>query len=127
MSTMTRGFGRRIKRGFAALTLTFGLAAGVSVAAAAPAAAEGGYYVLYPVEASKVCQHQGRTGATSLTWGNPFSLFCYDLSIPAGITFGGDLDIQGYCNDKWPGSTAMVAEQNIFGWRCKRAERIPTS
>lgn len=122
MSTNTRGFGRRIKRGFAALALTFGLVASVTIAAAAPASAEGSYNVLYPVEAYKVCRHQGNTGASSWNWYNAYSLYCYDLSIPAGVTFGGDLDIQDYCNDTWPGSTATVVENNIWGWKCKRAE-----
>lgn len=122
-NTKTRtGFGRRIKRGFLALAMTAGLAAGITVATSAPASAEGGYNVLYPVEVSKVCQHQGHTGATSLNWGDPFSLFCYDLSIPAGVTLSGNLDIQAYCDYTWPGSVATVYEHNIFGWKCQRAE-----
>ncbi|HMI09513.1 MAG TPA: hypothetical protein VK497_03925 [Candidatus Saccharimonadales bacterium] len=112
-----------IKRGLFALTTTLGLAAGIGIIGVAPASAESGYYVLYPVEATSVCRYQGSTGATSIDWGNPYSLTCYDLSIPAGVTFGGDLDIQAYCNAKWPGSVATVYEHTIFGWKCQREEQ----
>ncbi len=123
MNKTKRRFGERICRGLIVLMTALSLTAGVGVIGATSASAEPGYYVLYPVEASSVCRHQGHTGASSFNWGNPYSLYCYDLSIPAGITFGGDLDIQGYCNSKWPGSVAKVHEWNIFGWKCERREK----
>lgn len=123
MNTIKHRFGGRIRRGLIVLMTALGLTAGVGVISATPASAEPGYYVLYPVEATSVCRHQGNTGATSFDWGNPYSLTCYDLSIPAGVSFGGDLDIQGYCDWKWPGSVAKVHEWNIFGWKCERREK----
>lgn len=118
---------KNIKRGILALAMAIGFTVGIGISIAAPAAAEGSYSVLYPVEASDVCRHQGHFGATSFNWYDAYSLTCYDLSVPAGVTFTGSLDIQGYCSVKYPGSTAMVAENNIWGWKCKREEAPPTS
>lgn len=70
-----------------------------------------------------VCNQQGHWGAS--TW-NPFDAYasyCYDLGfgLPAslGFTPAGDLDVQGYCNAKYPGSKAVVVENNTFGWKCR--------
>lgn len=127
MSTTKRGFGQRVKQGFIALATTIGLGVGVTIAAASPAQAWGEYTYYYPVDTSKVCQHQGHTGASSQTPWNPYSLYCYDLSIPPSITFSGDLDIQAYCEWKYPGSIAIVDGGNntIWDWKCKRKEWRP--
>lgn len=111
---------RRVSVSIAALGLMIGVAV---VGAVLASAAGGGHHVLYSVQAYKVCRHQGSTGASATNPWDPHSLYCYDLSIPAGITFGGDLDIQGYCSWKYPKSVAMIEEWNIFGWKRKRAEK----
>ena len=118
-------FGQRIWRGMFALAMTVGLASGITVATAAPAQAWGSYTYYYSVEGYKVCQSQGHTGASSINWFDPYSMYCYDLSVPAGITFSGNLDIQKYCSDKYPGSTAVVDGKTIFDWKCKRKEWRP--
>ncbi len=78
----------------------------------------------YEVTGYEVCMHQGHFAATTVTPWDPYSLICYDLSFPAGVTLYGSLDIQGYCSFKYPGSKAVLAEHNIFGWRCERREKI---
>ena len=80
--------------------------------------------VSYSVAGYQVCQYQGHFAATTLTPWNPYSMLCYDLSVPAGITIAGSLDIQGFCSAKYPGSQAVLVEENILGWRCERREKV---
>ena len=128
MNKNTRiGFGRRIKRGLLALAMTTGLVGGMTVAMATPASAyEPGYYVLYRAWPHEVCNHQGNFGPFTLNPLDPYSLRCYDLSLPFP-SIAGTLDIQGFCDDKYPGSVATLEEHDIYGWRCKRKENPPTS
>jgi hypothetical protein len=68
-----------------------------------------------------VCNHQGNFGAFTLNPLDPYSMHCYDLSLPLP-SIAGTLDIQGYCDWKYPGAAATLNEHNIYGWVCKRAE-----
>jgi hypothetical protein len=124
MNKTKRRFGERIRRGLIALVLALGLTVGAGVFGATPASAEPGYYVLYYAWPTDVCSHQGNMGVTTLNPLDPYSLRCYDLSFPVpSFSLGGDLDIQGYCNWKYPGSVATLVEHDIFGWRCERKEK----
>jgi hypothetical protein len=93
------------------------IAASVALGTAAPASA---YTREDPAMPVAVCNWQGHFGAS--TW-NPFSAYssyCYDLSIPLGISIAGSLDVQGYCSAKFTGSKAIVVANNPLGWVCQR-------
>lgn len=124
MSTKTHraGLGQRITRSLLALVMAIGTAVGIGITTAAPAQAEGWYTYYYPVMPVDVCQHQGHFGATTLFFWNPYSLSCYDLSVPAGVTFTGGLDFQGFCEWKYPGSYATVDGKTVMDWKCVRRE-----
>jgi hypothetical protein len=70
-----------------------------------------------------VCNQQGHFGASTLNPFDAYASYCYDLGfgLPVGVGFtpAGPLDVQGYCNAKYPGSKAVVVENNTFGWRCR--------
>lgn len=103
--------------------LAFGATiAGAAVMATSASAEDGGATWNYPVMPVDVCRHQGHFGATTLNPWDPYSLTCYDLSIPGGITFSGGLDYEGYCNAKYPGSHATLQGGDIFSWKCSRWE-----
>lgn len=81
--------------------------------------------VLYPVYYYQVCQHQNHFGASLWKW-SPYGWYCYDLSVPLGVTWAGGLDIQGYCAWKYPGSWAYLYDKNTpYGWRCARNCKPP--
>jgi hypothetical protein len=74
----------------------------------------------YPVYLYQVCQQQGHFGDSLLNPRDPYSYYCYDLSFPLGITYAGGLDIQGWCQDKHPGSTATLYSDDVLnGWKCR--------
>ncbi|WP_060880182.1 MULTISPECIES: hypothetical protein [Streptomyces] len=119
MSLTRKGFGLRAKQGLVSLLMTVGMMVGISVATAAPAQAAGTTYI-WPINHTDVCNRQGHFGATSFNWGNPYSLLCYDVSIPAGITLAGGLDMNGYCQSKYWGSRAELWGNTIMAWKCVR-------
>jgi hypothetical protein len=124
-NTKTRAdFGRRIKRGFLALAMAAGLTAGVTVATSTSASADtGGEYTVYhPIVPADACIDQGHFGAISFEWFNPYSLHCYDVSVPPSISIAGGVDIQAFCNKKFPGSTATVNGKTVWDWYCVRKE-----
>lgn len=106
-------FNTPLGRGIAASAI----AAALSVGMAAPSWA---YTRDDPAMPVAVCNLQGHFGASTY---NPFSAYasyCYDLSVPLGISIAGSLDVQGYCNAKYPGSKAVVVANNPLGWKCRR-------
>jgi len=123
MNTAKRRFSGRITRGLMAFMTVFGLTAGIGVVGATSAAADTGNYVLYRVYPADVCSHQGNFGVLTPNPLNPYVMRCYDLAFPVGFSIAGELKIQDFCDWKWPGSVAVVEEQNFLGWRCKRAEK----
>lgn len=74
----------------------------------------------YPVYEYKVCNLQGHFGASFSNPWNPYSWYCYDLSIPFGVTFAGGLDVQNYCNVYHPGSRATATKPTAAydSWKC---------
>lgn len=98
----------------------------VQVFVPAPAQAKEVWYTRsYTVTGLEVCRYQGHFAATTITPWDPYSLTCYDVSVPGGITLAGSLDFQGYCSFRYPESKAVVVEDNVFfGWRCERREKM---
>lgn len=87
-----------------------------TVAASKPAAASKKVQYL-KVDALTVCNSQGHTSASFWWYWNPGSWYCYDISIPAGITFAPGPDFGKYCRSK--GYTGAEAwPRHVFGWRC---------
>ncbi|HEX6257928.1 MAG TPA: hypothetical protein VFZ48_00445 [Candidatus Saccharimonadales bacterium] len=105
-------FGKKIVGALAGLALFLGL----SIATTAPAQA--GTTYVYHVYHYQVCQKQGHFGASFTNPYNPYSFYCYDLSIPLGVTWAGGLDINGWCASKYAGTHAELVEHNVWGWRC---------
>lgn len=97
------------------------IAGAVLIGTATPAWA---YTELDPVMPVAVCNHQGHFGASTTNPWSAYSSYCYDLGfgLPASVGFtpAGSLDVQGYCSWKYPGSQAVVVDNNMFGWKCKR-------
>lgn len=118
MGLTRRNFGPRVRQGFVSLLMAIGMMVGISVATAAPAHAAGSLTYYYPVYQNQVCNRQGHFGAGYYWSTNPYSWYCYDLSVPAGITFAGGLDINGWCQARYPGSRAGLVSNNVWGWKC---------
>lgn len=74
----------------------------------------------YPIYHYQVCQRQGHFGASYYNGYSPYSWYCYDLSIPFGITFAGGLDINGWCQATYRGSHAELVSNDAWGWKCVR-------
>lgn len=110
------GFAQRIRRGFLTLAMVAGLTGGVTIAMVAPASADAGgeYNVYHQVIPADACKDQGHFAAISFDWFNPYSLYCYDVSVPMGLTIAGGVDIQAFCNKKWPGSMATVDGKTVW-------------
>lgn len=113
---MARKVRMRLSAGLLSLMLAV---AGLIGANAATAAASGPTY-LYPVYHYQVCQRQGHFGASFWNNWNAYSWYCYDLSFPAGITFTGGLDIDGWCQEKYHGSRAELQGGTVWDWKCVR-------
>lgn len=89
---------------------------GMSIAAAAPAEASTTYH--YPVYHYQVCQRQGHFGASYYNPWDPYSWYCYDMSVRLGVTWAGGLDINGWCAATYPGSHAELTGTDVWGWEC---------
>lgn len=71
------------------------------------------------------CQRQGTTGASFGWYWNPYSWYCYTLSIPAGISWNGSVDLNAACREEfptWQGYPAtqakVIGDWNVYGWAC---------
>lgn len=113
--------GKKIRRSLVAAAIATASVVGVGIATAAPAQASTNY--IWPINHTQVCNWQGHFGATSFNWANPYSLYCYDVSVPAGITITGGLDMNGYCQAKYPGSHSELWGNTIWAWKC--VKRVP--
>lgn len=120
MGLTRKGFVPRVRQGLVSLLLAIGMMVGFSVTTAAPAQAAGSLTYYYPVYHNQVCNRQGHFGASYSNPYNPYSWYCYDLSFPAGITFTGGLDINGWCQATYPGSYATLYTYSPWGWKCAR-------
>ncbi|WP_405970901.1 hypothetical protein OG496_12410 [Streptomyces sp. NBC_00988] len=107
-----------MRQGLVSLLLAIGMMVGISMATATPAQASTTY--IYPVYHNQVCNRQGHFGASFWNGFNPYSWYCYDLSVPAGITFTGGLDINGWCQDRYRGTHAELMGRDVWGWNCVR-------
>lgn len=74
---------------------------------------------IYHINMVEVCQEKGHLGAS--LWNiTPYGWYCYDFAFPAGLAYAGGADIQAWCNHHYPGSQAIIYENNAYGWRCNR-------
>ncbi|KTS85153.1 hypothetical protein NS183_13240 [Microbacterium testaceum] len=115
----------------AILALVIGLAAAPATTppasaatAVGPVAQAAGKFTGY-IDFHAQCKRQGQFGASFWNYWNPYTWYCYSLSIPVGISIGGGLDLNAACaaqyptNRGWPRSWAkLVAGNNVNGWRC---------
>jgi len=109
--------------GIALIMLTGLLGLSVSSASAATSAASSAsapVQILYSINVVAACEQQGHLGA--LAWNTtPYGWFCYNASTSKPFwDFAGGVDMQGYCNRNYPGSTAIIYHNNLYGWRCSK-------
>ena len=101
------------------------LTGGLSALGATPAAAATDYSVNM-TQACRYTYNGPQYWADFNNWSNPFSWVCrqnsYTVSIPPAVTITtvGGVDVQKYCTIAYPGSRAVVAVWNAYGWRCRR-------
>jgi hypothetical protein len=48
-------------------------------------------------------------------WNNPNSWVC----VKSSAAVVGTVNIQAWCNQEWPGSTAVNIDNTAYGWRCR--------
>jgi hypothetical protein len=111
----------RIRQAVAGVVIAFITLLGVNIVTSAPAQASTTY--VYNVYHYQVCQRQGHWGASLWNPWDPRSWYCYDLSIPLGITWAGKLDINGWCKATHRGSHAELTSNDAWGWRCIKRVR----
>lgn len=103
-----------IKRTFILMTLLVSMI-GAGFFVAVPKAEAAVSYM--PISGVTVCRSQGHFGGSYGWYWNPNSWYCYDLSIPAGITFASGPNFTKYCKAR--GFTAAEAwPRNAMSWRC---------
>jgi len=105
-----------IRRLLAAAGITITGLLGMSVVT--PVAAQASTTYVYDVYHYQVCQRQGHFGASFYNPWDPGSWYCYDLSVPLGVTWAGGLDINGWCAEKYNGTHAELTSGDVWGWRC---------
>ncbi|WP_133059081.1 MULTISPECIES: hypothetical protein [unclassified Nocardioides] len=72
-----------------------------------------------PVSGVTVCRSQGHFGGSFWWYWNPASWYCYDLSIPWGISIAGSPNFGAYCRARgYP--IAEAYPWNTMSWRCYR-------
>jgi len=91
-----------------------------SAATSASSSASASVQILYPINVVAACEQQGHLGA--LAWNTtPYGWFCYNASTSKPFwDFAGGVDMQGYCNRDYPGSKAIIYNNNLYGWRCSK-------
>ena len=112
--------------GASRLTGTLAIAAAVLMSTFSPGTPTAqALEINYPVYFYKVCNDQGHFGASYYNGFSPYSWYCYDLSLPTGVTFTGGLDINGWCMRTYRYSHAQVVDpHSAYGWKCV-ADRYP--
>jgi len=102
-----------------AVLATSALAAPVAVEPASAAGKFTGY-----INFHDQCKRQGSYGASFSNYWNPYSWYCYTVSVPPSITFSGGLDLNAACRAQYPTRSypatwaKVVSGWNINGWRC---------
>ncbi|MCJ1675585.1 hypothetical protein MT355_20155 [Rathayibacter sp. VKM Ac-2929] len=85
----------------------------------APSAQAAEWTAEIPVDMTSVCKDQNFAGAYPVEPLNPYGWQCYDAGFPGGVNLKGSLDIQGWCNARFPGSVATVDGPYAFdSWFC---------
>jgi hypothetical protein len=102
-----------IMAGFLGLSIS-----SASAATSASPSASASVQILYPINVPVACEQKGHLGA--LAWNTtPYGWFCINASTsPPFWDIAGGVDMQGYCNRDYPGSTAIIYRNNLYGWRC---------
>lgn len=112
-----------LKKKAAALAIgASALTGGTLVANVAPAhAAQFTGYIDFHAQ----CKRQGSFASSFWNYWNPYSRYCYTISLPFGISYAGGLDLNWACREQYPtwrGYPATVAKvvagNNVNGWRC---------
>ncbi len=78
-------------------------------------ASAGSYNSFSMTEACWVQHDDPSLTAQYKNWNDPNSWVCVNGS----GTVVGTVDIQGWCNHEWPGSTAVNIDNTAYGWRCR--------
>jgi hypothetical protein len=95
----------------AVVTAGFGL-----LAANGHGSASTGSYNSFSVTEACWVQHDDPSlTAQYENWNDPNSWVCVSRS----GTVVGTVNIQAWCNHKWPGSTAVNIDNTAYGWRCR--------
>ena len=92
---------------------------GLSISSAsASTARSASVQILYPINVVRACEEQGHLGASF--WNTtPYGWYCYNFSpSPPFWEWAGGVDMQGYCNRNYPGTSAIIYANNLYGWRC---------
>ena len=113
----------------ASMTALLGLGLGIGTAEAAtttvttstvPGLASAGSFTGY-IDVQAQCRRQGHTAASFWWYWNAYSWYCYDLSVPWGVTFFGGPDMNAACRSQYgyvPGIRARLLANNVQGWKC---------
>jgi hypothetical protein len=103
----------------AVITAVVGAATGVGVALLGAndhgSAPSGTYNSFSMMEACWVQHNDPSLTDQYENWNDPNSWVCVNSS---GAVVGA-VNIQDWCNHKWPGSTAVNIDNTVYGWRCR--------
>jgi hypothetical protein len=93
------------------------VATSIAVSIGPPAPAHAGVEYQFHANATSVCQYKYGTGLASTYAWNPDSLYCYQLSIPWGMTYLGVItrgDFLNYCRANYGRRAYAIVGS---GWR----------